>query len=636
MKKKIVTLLCLLLSFAMCFSLVACDILGGDGDGDGNKMGAAEVEKMNSGLTATQDYEGSYTISEIGNIDIVVEGMGENMNETVSTKAYVGYNAANGNFYLNGQVSAYDEMVDVTLFTKKMEDGSFNQYAYMDGEGMFMNFPTVASLKEDGTTYPNSAGDEVSMYIESLGEALESFYLVDLDDAADISDPNDYADYWMEQYGDDFEDALSSLTEMLEGSGATVKNTVNKPSVTKKGGETIYAFGIEQNASMRESAQGMTASMTYSMAIDFEIALKDGKLSGIAVDVDADMDVEMNGQSYMTMRVDGSTDTTFDYTYDASHELTEAQMEECIDMTPDRPDDGGNNNGGVDRPDAPEGEPVDAGDVAALAQAMAASQAWDGSFTLYEYSTVEQTGIINMNMSTEGVIGYDTELDRFFFDSKAYRDDALSAAMTLMTLGAGNGEYVEYHKQVGFNGAEDETYYKHHESYDCLINDGYEYPVEINGANTLYLNNCADMITEFLGLNFAGAAGITTEDAMLDYWGNLLHGMMMEGMDISSATMTVSDLTVSVEGGSTYYYFSSTLDFTAPNAMTVDYDGNYILEVRNGKVVSLTMDYVMSNITSGYTITVACDASMEIAYEYDSSYEIPASEYNYFPSYSEI
>ncbi len=271
---------------ALCVaSMAACFV--GCGDEELTPMTETHVQEMNQSVAFTKDWAGSYTIKETSTTT-----QKQLMNtQTVTMWSNMAYNADTHAFYYAFDQEAAN-LGTQTVYTQPQADGSFKQYRkYSKG---YIGSP-IATFRDEADVKANGlqgkhvvTGEIVTIHFTSLKDAIAVFYLVDLEEAYQITDPVEYNEFWMDCYE-------SLLEKQLDTYGLEGEFTAGGAGFAKDGGKTTFSFTVNCTTSGEGSVsvEGVTTSISdYKMSMKVNITVGDGKIQSISCGIDQSFKME--------------------------------------------------------------------------------------------------------------------------------------------------------------------------------------------------------------------------------------------------------------------------------------------------------------------------------------------------------
>ncbi len=296
--------------------LVGCG--GGGGGGGVDNLTSEQVTEMNGAVSATKDYRGSYTINETGTTVSSAYYEGEELESvTQESLAVVSYDYEGKQFLFYGDVP----QGEVTVYNAKNEDGSWTQYLQAGYYKEANKYSHQAALVEDGFVYTNFKGESISVHFNSLTTALKSIFYADLEEAASITDPEDYSEFWSESY--------QTLTDQLisaYGTTATYEN--GGSSVSTEGDSVAYTFEIigTPKKTPTITAEGQTIKLkNYKLTMDVTIVVVNGMLDEIRCEATQKFETTQNGFTIDYIATSNVVDK-FTYEYDGTRAPTADEL----------------------------------------------------------------------------------------------------------------------------------------------------------------------------------------------------------------------------------------------------------------------------------------------------------------------
>ncbi len=268
---------------ALCVaSLAATCFVGCDKEEKLTPMTPTQVEEMNESVAFTKDWAGSYTIKETSTTT-QKQTLGGEMTTTMWSN--MAYNADTHAFYYAFDQEAAN-LGKQTIYTQPQADGKFKQYRkYSKG---YIGTPTEMfddeeDVKANGIKGQHVVtGEKVVIHFSTIKEAIAVFYLVDLEEAYQITDPVVYNEFWMNCYE-------RLLEQQLDQYGLDGEFTAGGAGFRKDGATTVFSFTV--NCTTTGEGQvavqgGGNVNITdYAMSMKVDISVSDFKLRSIACNI---------------------------------------------------------------------------------------------------------------------------------------------------------------------------------------------------------------------------------------------------------------------------------------------------------------------------------------------------------------
>ncbi len=320
MKKKFMSVICLLLCAFMMFAVVACDVIGAEDPDEPNAPGLTDteetkdldaeiVEDLSGAIINAHEYVGSFELKGTVSQSVVYNNQTMYDMENVFC---VGYDANSGNTHYKNDANAGDMGgMNMVVFTKKNADGSLDQYD--STAHRVEHFENVEAIQDNGFTTPNMGEmdnidqfDELmtDVYFTSLDDAIAVTIGVRLSDAADITDPDDYIQFWVDNF--------SRIAE-LNFDDLEIEPVITKKEVVITGKKIVCNFSIIADLSRDD--------ITDTGEIDFIITFNDGRLTNFAWN-----SLQVGSAANQSYRGTSVCDVSIVYGgYDTAHEIPESE-----------------------------------------------------------------------------------------------------------------------------------------------------------------------------------------------------------------------------------------------------------------------------------------------------------------------
>ncbi len=308
-----ILLACCTCAFAL-FPFTACDKVV--------NMTDEEVATMNGAVVQTANYNNSYSIYETSITTSKAEGQ---LLASATVTADVSYNHTTGNFYYGGEMFGSLGEVQVWFFTAKNDDNTYTQYNNIEVLGR--KFATAEDVLTQGYTYANSTGVEVGLYYPSFAGAMETFFLVDLNEASEITSAVEYSNFWVESY----QVLIDSLATQYGYS--SVNYQMGGSKCEAKENSTVYSFAFTGKAKGKGFISGLPIS-NFLLKTTVQITVEDSRISQISCNITQKYKVA--GCQYTTESAI-TDDFTYAYKYELEPDITGFPVE---DMRADSPETG--------------------------------------------------------------------------------------------------------------------------------------------------------------------------------------------------------------------------------------------------------------------------------------------------------
>ncbi len=298
---------------AMCCSaafLIGC---GGSSDGNGGKvenLNSEQVTEMNGAVSTTKNYKGSYTINETATTVAGAYYDGEVMEEqTQESTAVVSYDYEGKKFLYYANIP----QGTVSIYNEKNADGSWTQYLQSGYTKYGNKYSHQKALVEDGFTIENFKGESVSLHFNSLSTAVKSLFYADLNEAAQITDPAEYSDFWSDSY-------QTLANQLMSAYNVTASYKNGGSSVETEGESIAYAFeiiGTPNGTPTLSTPEGNFKLKNYKLTMDITLVVTDGLIDEIRCEVKQTFKVTQSGATVEFIATSNVVDD-FIYAYDGT------------------------------------------------------------------------------------------------------------------------------------------------------------------------------------------------------------------------------------------------------------------------------------------------------------------------------
>ncbi|MDE6029870.1 MAG: hypothetical protein K2F90_06100 [Clostridiales bacterium] len=273
MKKRLVTVLSLVLAFVLCFSLVACG--GEDNGGNGGESGKKDpvqsdktitvslsdaLDAVNGvitarGFTGTASYTVSTKNTEALTADVAIDKRGSKLKFTSADNECIVDLATGYAYYKYGDYYAYDNEFYANAY-------GYVQYlvAALNGQAPDKEFTVAYDEKTNELQFTENAADDVNKYIEPIQNAYKKNKTIG-------SLLNEYCNML---FGKSFDDMYGTVEEFVKNPENTVDSVLGLLKEKGMDVEAILAdLGVELDEQMVASAKARPLNKLVAGAYKF-------------------------------------------------------------------------------------------------------------------------------------------------------------------------------------------------------------------------------------------------------------------------------------------------------------------------------------------------------------------------------
>ncbi len=342
MKKKIISVLCLLLALIMSFALVGCDLFGGGGDNDddGEKnpptstgMTKSDVESLAAAVVNVKMHNASFAFTDdsVYSITYTEDSGFDAMTVTCDLDTVAGYDKQSGNSYFNTRIEENEGEIfvgTVNVFNKRLDGDKYDQYVSVNNDVQnykrYTSYLSASDIDENGySEYFGMADVDLERYVESLEDVIEDYCCIDLDDITTANSVKSCAEALRDAFSAYV--GYDGLFEIGTVSTATIESDVKSENEVKS-----YTLDLQQTSKVFWDND----EVTYAFDGTFTLKVRNNKLIEIA----SDLDIDMSMGTVLAGTASLSGKFTIEYEYDPSNEPSAAELATYTHTNPDLDD----------------------------------------------------------------------------------------------------------------------------------------------------------------------------------------------------------------------------------------------------------------------------------------------------------